>query len=375
MSAQELKSLATAGRLHPEDLVRHGRETAWVPAGRLKGLFTGSATPLAANPGSAAAPSGQAAIAPRTLSPPAGASRTADSAPPAAFDRGGRPLPPLPDASPRATSAVSPAEMSADAAGPLSGRVPAPDKPPQPMGGLEFLEEAYSAPASFRAPRPKSSISDVLEQKRQRERRNLTILAGVAGGLMLVLGVLMTILFFKQHAAVPEAVGRGTMLAPRSEPPDNAAGGETGATETAGRHAAADLDEIASKSSLPAAPRKAIAAKAPPVPEHSSPAPPGARLGPPPAASKMHLAERAPPLDRPAKNGVRASAKVARKPTPQPKSAAGADELPPPTGDPEEDLGIGADMPPPGEPTPWSALPEPPRKPSLENSQKHGATR
>jgi hypothetical protein len=40
LSSAQLKSLAAQGELHPQDLVRQGTDGAWVPADRVKGLFS-----------------------------------------------------------------------------------------------------------------------------------------------------------------------------------------------------------------------------------------------------------------------------------------------------------------------------------------------
>ncbi len=374
MSAQELKSLATAGRLHPDDLVRHGREAAWVPAGRLKGLFSGSAARAGANPPAAAPPVQTDTSARVPPSPPAGPSRAGGPAPPRPLDAGGHRLPPLPEGAAGPPMAATAPEKPRESSSPISAYGQAPEKAQTAANGLDFLEEEFAAPAGFRAPRPKSSISDVLEQKRQRERRNLTILAGVAAGLMLVLGVLMTILFLKQHAAVPASSGHGTTMAPGSEAADKAQRADARASEPASSQAGAGAKELASPSNLPAASGKAAGAKAQPGPEHGPSAPSGTGVSPPPAASKPRLAERASLPARPAaRDRSPASPGPVRKGPQQPKPLVKADELPPPTGDPEKDLGIGTDMPPPGKPTPWSPLPDPPRKPSAEKGKEPAA--
>lgn len=373
MSAQELKSLATAGRLHPEDLVRHGREAAWVPAGRLKGLFSGSAAHVGSKPAATDSPPGQTAGSLRKASPPADTSRPPGAAPPLAFDRGGHALPPLPQSAVGDATTASQPKTPAVFGGPPAGQVSAEEKPPQAMGGLEFLEQEYSAPAGFKAPRPKSSISDVLEQKRQRERRNLTILAGVAVGLMLVLGVLMTILFLKQHAAVQESVSPGSS-SPGGGPSDKLTRMETPDSQPPGPKAAASPKDAASRSAFAAPPDKAVAAKPRPAPEHGSAAPVSPGASQQASASKVRLAERSSESDRPpGKDQFPASAKARRKQSPRPKSVAGGVELPPPTGDPAKDLGIDADMAPVDQSTPWSALPDPPRKQSAENGEKEAA--
>lgn len=47
-SPQQLKGLVAARKLHPDDLVRHGSEGAWMPAQRVKGLFAGARGGIAA---------------------------------------------------------------------------------------------------------------------------------------------------------------------------------------------------------------------------------------------------------------------------------------------------------------------------------------
>lgn len=372
MSAQQLKALAVAGRLHPHDLVRHGREAAWVPAGRLKGLFSGSASRVGSNPG----PEGLPPVAGSTAVhlPPG----TTGGAPPAS----GPPLPlsseqsgRLPPARPRGAAAPGTSGAAAEretSPGPspsVSGRVSPPQGTQLAVAGLEFLEEEYSAPAGFKAPRPKSSVSDVLEQKRQRERRNLTILAGVALGLMLILGVLMTILFFKQRQGVPESRGHSTAVAPPLESADKAAGAERRLTEAAGQRPVPSLNEVATRGDRPP-----VAASPPLEPQLGPGMAAGSGATPQRIGPNVRHTERAaaPPPGRPsAKARDSASAKPPRKAPHPPKPDRAGDEPPPPTGDPEKDLGIGADMPPPGEPTPWSALPDPPAKESPKEMPHH----
>lgn len=373
MSAQQLKALAVAGRLHPRDLVRHGREAAWVPAGRLKGLFSGSASRVGSNPGVDGLPpvAGGTAIH-LPPSTPGGAPPAGGTPLPLSSEQSGRFPPARPQgaaAAPGTLGAAAERESSTGASPSVSGRASPPQGTHQAVAGLEFLEEEYSAPAGFKAPRPKSAVSDVLEQKRQRERRNLTILAGVALGLMLILGVLMTILFFKQRQGVPESDGHSTAVAPPPESADKSAGAERRSTEAAGQRAAPSLNEVASRGD-----RSPVAVSPSREPQIGPGMAAGSGATPQRIGPNVRHTERAaaPPPGRPsAKARDSASAKPPRKAPHPPKPDRAGDEPPPPTGDPEKDLGIGADMPPPGEPTPWSALPDPPPKESPKEMPHH----
>jgi len=398
MSARELKALASQGQLHPSDLVRHGREAAWVPAGRLKGIFSGSALRVGSEPVSGPAPPLPTRdSAPTVPAQPAGALRPAQTPPPLSRSLPAGPSPPDSTAVRDGTTVAGPLPGNPPAPSPPSiGPIAAGERSAQFASGLDFLQEEYAAPAGFKAPRPASPVTDVLEQKRQRERRNLTILAGVAVGLMLVLGVLMTILFLKQHAAAPGAAGQGSA----SALPAGTTGSESPAAATPA--SGAEPSSLgASKSTR--TPQKAMAeadAAKPTSAVGTLPNPGGrqAALGAKqafvrPGDSRLAAKTRREPEGGPlaaagtgsadersglTRQGDRAAPKASSGPADQvagaakPKPAgprrasppAAGEELPPPTGDPEKDLGIGADMPPPGEPTPWSALPDPPRKKS-----------
>lgn len=403
MPAQELKALAAQGRLHPDDLVRHGRQAAWVPAGRLKGLFSGSSLRAGSEPG-------------RGRVPPAPKETSTRKAPaqPAGAPRQASPMSPPPLDPSRSVSA-SPHSVSATGEAALAGRqpeksasLPPPTMTPipaqessRPGSGLEFLEQEYSAPAGFKAPRPASSIADVLEQKRQRERRNLTILAGVAVGLMLVLGVLMIILYLKQRAVVPQAGVPGGSPVPVSgaaegeswsgaapaAPADSAPAGvkktkaapntplapdlnapETthppvpagsGVPESGGRQPAPGATQAATRRSV-----SVTAEKTSPGSQEGGIRPAGTRTNKP-THSGLGQTDRAAHEDRaPLAGQLPRSAEPKSTGQQQDKRKVWGDEPPPPTGDPEQDLGISADMAPPGEPTPWSALPDPPPKKS-----------
>ncbi len=344
MSAQDLKALAIGGRLHPSDLVRHGREAAWVPAGRLKGLFAGAA--LQGGAGQPAARQRPAeTVAPLPTAPPRRDEDlpTGSRVPPPPSNVADRPPSARPLKAQDAGGAAVGAPAAAKSNAPGTQLPPIPQPPDRqdaspPESSLEFLEEEYVAPAGFKPPRPKSPIADVLEQKRQRERRNLTILAGVAVGLMLLLGVLMTILLLKQHTPGPATDGPLEPSAPVAVPKEPPPGPSAPA-------AAADAPRVAARKTV-AVPPKASAAEqaaAPKAHPAEKPVQPGGTAAPgrTPGTSKPHGPTRQ-----------------------QAKRHVAADDLPPPTGDPEKDLGISAEMPPPGEPTPWSPLPDPPRKKS-----------
>ncbi len=186
LSAQDLKALAADGQLAPEDLVRHGVHAAWVTAGRVRGLFP-SAGSSAARPIGAAheAPPAQAAKA-RPVAKP-----VVDSRSPAASQDTALSQPPVRKAQP---SGVAPGGGSESAPW-----APPRGQPATTQGEFDFLEEAYAMPPRPTAPGTKSPTSELMEKKRQLERRNMTILLAVLVGLMIVLGILMTVLFFKQR--------------------------------------------------------------------------------------------------------------------------------------------------------------------------------
>ncbi|MCR4414953.1 MAG: DUF4339 domain-containing protein, partial [Thermoguttaceae bacterium] len=186
LSAQDLKALAADGQLSPEDLVRHGVHAAWVTAGRVRGLFPSTGSSASRPTGTAQeTPSARAATA-RPVAKPVVDSRSSAASSSAALSQ------------PSTRKAETPE------VGPRSRPEPAPPAPPggqpaAPQSEFDFLEEAYSMPPRPSAPGTKSPTSELMEKKRQLERRNMTILLAVLVGLMIVLGILMTVLFFKQR--------------------------------------------------------------------------------------------------------------------------------------------------------------------------------
>jgi hypothetical protein len=84
LNNQQLKTFVAKGQLKPEHLVRRGSEGPWVPAGRIKGLFAGSAS--GSQPQAKAAPATAKPLPKAAKSGAAPAAKAAAEAPPPPSD-------------------------------------------------------------------------------------------------------------------------------------------------------------------------------------------------------------------------------------------------------------------------------------------------
>lgn len=232
LSAQQLKALASKGHLSPEDLVRATSSGGWIPAKRIKGLFSEAGAPV-------------------HESPP--------------------PIPPAPPKPPRTTIPPAPPPL------PLSSAhhgTPPPSPPPQvtpppvasssglglpPVAGdFTFLEEP--GPKA----RPVSESTPVLEpemhKKQDNRRRQLVLIV-----TLLVTFIVLVAAFFVVNTVMNEPAAPSPQVAAKPTPIDKSKAAEPSVADSG-------------KGKTPSA-----ASSAAPAPSSKTPAPAANRAAKPPA--------------------------------------------------------------------------------------------
>lgn len=221
LSAQQLKALASKGQLSPDDQVRSAASGGWVPAKRVKGLFSEAEHPV---------PEGRPPIppalpkAPRTAIPPA-------------------PPPPVSSANHAASLSSPPHQVQPPPVSSSSGV----GLPPL-VGDFSFLEEP-GPKTHLRSDWPTHSISDSTtlrepekHKKRDDRNRRLTVVVALLVTLMILVPAVIVVVNVMNEPALPsqQAAAKATFVE-KSKPEAAAADAAKGkAAPPAGNASAAN---------------------------------------------------------------------------------------------------------------------------------------